>query len=315
MASYTQITLSEAQEILELYGITGIKELIPLNFGISNSNYQVILESQDKIILKISNDKNPYELAEEQKILQYLKQNGYSYSLSPYLTNDGRSVYSWDKYFGVIYPFVTGDIPEISIESIQSIGKAMAQMHQISIDNGGYQNLRNHTEVGFGLQQIHDFAHSSKCPKEFSSAFELVFPESIFQEIVKEELPSGIIHGDLYYDNTLFLNGELSAVLDFEQSGIGDFLFDIGISISGSCLTKGDIDLELVNHFTEGYELIRPLQEVEKKMLYYSIIAGLFSISLWRIKRFIEKNLDSTKTENYKELIHRALRLHQKINP
>ena len=57
MASYTQIEIHEAQEILKLYGLGEIKKITPLSLGISNSNYKVELIDH-KILLKISNDKN-----------------------------------------------------------------------------------------------------------------------------------------------------------------------------------------------------------------------------------------------------------------
>ena len=73
MASYTQISLQEAEEILKLYGRSKVLKITPLSLGISNSNYRVDLE-EGSVLLKISNDKNQLQLSEEQAILLYLNQ-------------------------------------------------------------------------------------------------------------------------------------------------------------------------------------------------------------------------------------------------
>ncbi len=313
MASYTEINMNDAQEILRLYGITGLTQLTPLAFGISNSNYKVILNTNDALILKISNDKNANELAGEQQVLQYLKQNGFPYSVSPYLTNEGSSVYEWESYTGVIFPFVAGEVPELNQENLFTIGAALARLHLTSEHAGNFSHLRPHTDVGFDLALIAPYCEKKECPKDFKLAFQTIFPEGVLKQTIQSNLPTGVIHGDMYYDNTLFRDGQLQAILDFEQSGTGEYLFDLGISISGSCLKNGDIDLDYTQAFVEGYESARELSKDEKTLLYYAILAGLFSISRWRIKRFIENKLDESKTENYKELLHRALRFHDKV--
>ena len=62
-----------------------------------------------------------------------------------------------------------------------------------------------------------------------------IFPERL-QDIPYDDFPVGVIHGDLYFDNSLFDAGELVTLIDFEQSGRGRHILDLGIAISGSCL-------------------------------------------------------------------------------
>jgi homoserine kinase type II len=311
MASYTEINLDQAREILSLYGIKNVTEIAPMAFGISNSNYHITLENKDSLVLKISNDKNKEELAEEQRILQYLKQNNYAYSVAPFLTLDGQTIYTWKKYYGVIYPFAHGSVPEIGHATVNQIGMALGKLHLSSYQKHDLDTFRAHTSVGFGLQQILDFFDSEVCPEDFKSTFKEIFNENDVKKMLNSSLPSGIIHGDLYYDNTLFDGDNIRHVLDFEQAGIGEFLFDLGISISGSCLENGKLSNELMNSLLDGYEKIRPLESDEQDLLHEAIILGLFSISRWRISRFIENGLDDTKKDNYKELLLRAVDFHK----
>lgn len=312
MASYTQITPKEAEEILSLYGKVNGKsaviKLTPLSLGISNSNYRVDLESET-VLLKISNDKNQLQLAEEQQILFYLNQRGYPYSLKPLALTTGELVYTYGKYFGVLYPFVPGIPPGPSDTTCKEVGAALGRLHSIVHDPEEMKKLRPHENVGFGPKEIRDYAHSSSCPEDYREAFQFFFPD-LLEEFLAQNFQKGIIHGDLYYDNTLFDNNHLSTVLDFEQAGIGEYILDLGISLSGTCLEKGRVITPLVKSYLAGYESVRPLNAAEKKHLDDSIILGLMSISLWRIKRFKERNLNPLMENSYRDLIVRARDYH-----
>ena len=305
MASYTQITLSDAEEILKLYGRSKVLKCTPLSLGISNSNYRVDLENE-VVLLKISNDKNKQQLADEQAILVYLKEQNYPYSLKPHPLVAGDFIYSYGPYFGVLYPFVQGIPPGPSDYTCQEVGRAIADLHNIKHDALKLKNLRRHEAVGFGPKEILDYTESASCPEDFKNMFHHLFNDKLAR-FNTANFDCGIIHGDLYYDNTLFDHNKISTVLDFEQAGIGEYILDLGISISGTCLEKGRIITPLVNSYLVGYEAVRPLSPVEKKYLDQAIILGLLSISLWRIKRFKERNLNPLMENSYQDLLVRAL--------
>jgi len=308
MASYTQITPKEAEEILSLYGKGSVSKLTPLSLGISNSNYKVDLESET-VLLKISNDKNQLQLADEQQILFYLHKRGYPFSLKPIALTNGDLVYTYGKYFGVLYPFVPGIPPGPSDFTCKEVGAAIARLHSLSHDQVEMEKLRPHEAVGYGPREIRDYVFSPVCPEDYREAFNFFFPDSL-ETYLSVNFEKGIIHGDLYYDNTLFDNNHLSTVLDFEQAGIGEYILDLGISISGTCLEKGRVITPLVKSYLAGYESVRTLNAEEKMHLDDSIILGLMSISLWRIKRFKERKLNPMMENSYRDLIVRARDYH-----
>ncbi|MBL7665949.1 MAG: phosphotransferase [Bacteriovoracaceae bacterium] len=311
MASYTDISHEAAHSILGLYGIRDLAQLSPQKTGISNSNYRVTLKSGDELILKISNDKMASEINEEQKILHFLQTRGYPFSLAPYKTLNGAFVYEWESLTGVLYPFVKGEVPQVQETNLFEIGKALGQLHLCTIEEPAPSFIRSHRSVGFDFQDIQMFTEQADCPSYFNMAFKKIFDQKAIAKMASLELPQGLIHGDLYYDNTLFRDGELIAVLDFEQAGMGEYLFDLGVSISGSCLKNGLLDKTLIEAYMKGYQSERPLTDSEAEVLDFYIIIGLFSIARWRIRRFVEKNIDPTKKENYKELLERAINYYE----
>ena len=304
MADYTKLDLKEASEILSLYNITHIDELVPLSLGISNSNYKVCTKKGD-YLLKVSNDKNTDELTGETIILQHLADQGFELSLTPYEKSSSGPVYHVGDKFGVVFPFVRGIPPGPSDITCSEIGRSLAKLHLVDISSPKKGSLRHHEEVGFGASQIISYVASKSCPEDFRDAFHSLFPHSLhsFSEIKWSE---SIIHGDLYYDNTLFQNESLEVILDFEQGGIGESILDLGISISGTCLEKGIIIAPLVKSFMRGYQSVRELPKEERAHLADAICLGLLSIALWRIKRFKEKNMNPLMSDSYKELLYRA---------
>ncbi len=307
MASYTQITLKDAEVILHLYGRSGVKSCTPLSLGISNSNYRVELENEI-VLLKISNDKNQAQLSDEQAILVYLKECSYPYSLKPYALTSGEFIYTYGNYFGVLFPFVQGIPPGPSDFTCSEVGRAIATLHSLKHDQNKLETLRSHEAVGFGAHEISEYVKTKNCPPDFKKMFHDLFPDSLDTYFkASKNLEKGIIHGDLYYDNTLFDHNKISTVLDFEQAGRGEYLLDLGISISGTCLEKGRVITPLVNSYLSGYEALRPMPTIEKQLLDQAIMLGLFSISLWRIKRFKERNLNPLMENSYQDLLVRAL--------
>jgi len=308
MGDYTKLQKSEAQEILKLYGKGDVTNFRALSLGISNSNYDV-KTSKGRFLLKVSNDKDHLSLSKEQEILHRLKEEGFPFSLVPFTTNKNELVYEYKDFSGVLYPFVDGIPPGPSDQTCFEIGKGLATLHKIKKIEG----LRPHEEVGFGENEILAFVNSPDCPDDFKEAFQNIFPDNL--EDYNENLwETGLIHGDLYYDNTLFDHNQLAYLLDFEQAGIGPLILDIGISMSGTCLEKGRVLPELVASYLDGYESVRPLQGAEIEHLTDAILIGLFSIALWRIKRFKLKQLNPEMADSYKELLYKAFLFHHRID-
>lgn len=303
MGDYTKLKIEEAQAIADLYDLGGLTGLTPLSLGISNSNYRLDV-GPHHYLLKVSNDKGKKELQQEMELLLYLNSRQFPYSLVPFKTKDDAVVYEYEDKFGVIFPFLDGIPPGPSDIACEEIGIGLATLHSLR-HSPEKESIRDHEVVGFGAREVFEFTRSSQCPTDFKELFNLMFPHQLTW-FMENEWEEGIIHGDLYSDNTLFKNEKLQALLDFEQGGRGEYILDLGISISGTCLEKGHLITPLIKSFLRGYESIRPLPSEEKIHLADAIALGLFSIALWRIKRFKEKNLNPLMAESYRELLLRA---------
>jgi homoserine kinase type II len=307
MGDYTKLSLEEAKNILQLYNLGEVQSLTPMSHGTSNSNYRVD-SPQGSFLLKVSNDKGPKELQEEVYILKVLDDLSFPYSLKPIATTKEDEVYFYNDYIGALFPFIEGAPPDPSAKVCYQIGHALAELHQLKID----KKIRSYKGVGQNAEEIAIFVTQPNCPEDFLQAYQQLFPEGL-NHFLEHDWPLSLIHGDLYIDNTLFQNEKLVNILDFEQSGFGRPILDLGISLSGTCLINGDINLDLVKNFLEGYESVKPLGHDEIDFLIPSIYLGLLSIAYWRIIRFQTKELDFDRIHSYKELLSRATDLLQSL--
>tara|TARA_R110002072_G_scaffold534_3_gene3647 strand:- start:13739 stop:14671 length:933 start_codon:yes stop_codon:yes gene_type:complete len=300
VADYTKLSIKETQNILNLYLDETVRELKPLSLGISNSNYCVVTD-HNEYLLKVSNDKNKSDTKQEMKLLIQLGERHFPYSLIPFVTKDSNTVYEYEEYFGVLFPFLKGIPPGPSDQTCYKIGKGLGQLHSLKFSK---DEVRDHSDVGFDAKDLINFCEKPNCPNDFKEVIHTFFPKGL--DSYTDSYPQGIVHGDLYYDNTLFKNQELEAFLDFEQAGWGDQLLDLGISLSGTCLEKGRIHPLLIESYLEGYYETSPVKNFANDLIDKSIILGLLSISRWRIERFNVKNLNPHMVDSYKELINKV---------
>lgn len=307
MGVYSNINLNFINEILKYYQLGKAVSFEATVKGISNSNFKVTTCQGTNILLKISNDKTIEQLSNEQEILKILEKYKFPYSIHPFDTIKGKPIYQHAGIYGVVFPFVNGLPPKISSNMCSQVGHALASLHSLEIHKEDLQSIRPHTVVGHGGISVYEYCQTPQAPKDFVETFNSLFPDKL-QDIPYDVFPVGIIHGDLYYDNSLFHENNLVTLIDFEQSGRGRYILDLGIALSGSCLNENSqIDLELIQHFLKGYETKRKLLAIEKEYLHTAILVGLFSIGLWRINRFYEGKLDQTKRYNYRQLLERAV--------
>jgi len=78
-------------------------------------------------------------------------------------------------------------------------------------------------------------------------------------------LLQGVIHADLFRDNVLFVDNQLSGILDFYSACNGSLLFDIAITANDWCCENGDINPDKMKALLSAYESLRPLEQLEKQ--------------------------------------------------
>ena len=198
----------------------------------------------------------------------------------------------------VLVSFLLGAEKEsITEDDCCSVGEALARLHTSAKDfSGKKKNSRNIDWISTKFNEL---------KKRLSSSDQTIIEQEIdYQKnCLTDELPSGIIHGDLFRDNVFFHQEKLSAFIDFYYACNDHLILDIAITINDWCSNSdGSLKKEKFDLFLNGYQSIRMLQSSELKYLNNALRLAALRFWLSRLDAYyniLESESVSIKDPNY----------------
>ena len=130
--------------------------------------------------------------------------------------------------------------------------------------------------------------------------------QELWLEITSElsgfkQLPTGLIHGDLFHDNVLFENNKITGIIDFYNACHDYQLYDLAVTVNDWCINP---DLSLNDNrltaLTRAYSLVRPFTGEEKQAWPLMLRLAAFRFWISRIITFVhpEQEVDKEHQEN-----------------
>ena len=197
--------------------------------GISDTTYILCDSFGEKYICKLYESASLEEVERERDLLSLLRP-------SFLVPKPLFQLFQYQNRPLAFYSFIEGTSPQkpTTIE-IEKIAQFLAELHTLSPKTGSLSNeFYTHKSIQMML-------HNAPC--EFQKRYELVKNIPLVSD--------GLIHGDLFPDNSKFIKDELSGVFDFIESSIGDFSFDLAVVANSWCdNTSIDVLLETYNRFS-----------------------------------------------------------------
>lgn len=266
MAAFTTFTEEALERYLVMFGKGTLKACTPVAGGIENSNYFVTLDNGSgdleyvlTIIEQFGFDEAPFF----NKVMSKLFQYGLPVA-APHSTLDGMSSTIFCGKPTFLLPRLEGSHPVlVNEEHCFRIGEFLGSAHRALND------LKSTRPNPYNLGWMQGTLDSISNRLEESQKIQLAELLAEYERIEALELPSGLIHGDLFKDNALFTDqSELKGVIDFYHACHDILIQDIAIAINDWCQTStGRIDEVLRASLIAGYEEIRPLEKEEVKAL------------------------------------------------
>ena len=300
MARYTTLSPTELRRIVAQYAIGAPVKLVEIPGGFGNSNFKLIT-TEGEFLLKICDEKDPAELNMQIALLQHLRQHAYP-TVYPVPTRDRKHL--THETFGsvMLYPFLQGEHPHPSPETLAQLGEALAQLHCIPPIPGLPRFAMGISQIVPFFQEVqgtqfatHPFVDSLK------SQLALIEPQ------FNAALPRGLLHGDLFLDNTLFEGDQMVAILDFEEGCYDTLLIDVGMTLIGCCYTpQNRLNLGAAQRFLRAYNGLRPLTENEWQALDSFVHYAALSIAFWRFRQFNIRRPNPDRANTYQEMITRS---------
>lgn len=150
-------------------------------------------------------------------------------------------LFRWDSHL-LINSFSTSEAHKLNSIGLLGLNYLSSILHFIS------------RQIYFiSFQFIYHFWDSFFLQKEVTFLFLWLFRflktrlDRIRPSILHSDLPKGIVHGDVFSDNALFLNGRLVAIIDWEEVCEDSLLIDVGMTICGK---SGFFFFLLLHEFT-----------------------------------------------------------------
>lgn len=142
----------------------------------------------------------------------------------------------------------------------------------------------------FGARYLGDGVHDlvAKMPEDLQEPFRIVSRE------VKEVMgvlgtgsdAYGVVHGDMYPDNIL-IKGDDLRIIDFEDCGLGYWLWDIAIALENDPWTEGWYQRR--DAFLDGYTQIHPIPQSQLQHLDLFLAADYATTILWATQFMLDE--------------------------
>lgn len=285
MSVYTEVTRDEVQALAVHYAWS-VRKLTPIQAGIENTNYfvqidQSLLEMQDvqELVLTIFEQMSLIDINELIPLLTYLKQQGIPVA-APLPDQTGQCIHAIKNKPAQFAPRLKGQHPlQPTLAQVSQMASTLARLH-VTLLNYPLHRDNNHGQAWW---QASKDELIGQLQADEQALLQQVFEQ--FEQIQQQypARPSGLIHGDLFRDNSLFNGDELTGVLDFSELSVDELLLDIAICLNDFCSDWPQVTLDQAKAqaFIAAYHQYRPLTSDERAALptYLAMAACRFWLS------------------------------------
>ncbi len=288
MSVYTPLRLAQVQDFATAYGLS-VEQITPIQGGIENTNYFVHCAAQDgsqqDYVLTLFEELDFSAASELAPVLAHLSAQGVPVAVP--LQHDGAYIHLLAHKPAQLAPRMLGQHPmQPTVAQVSAIATAQAQIHMslqgTAIQRRGNSNQQYWNVLAQQLQPTLRVADQSLLAQvmQWHQQWQQQHPNR----------PQGWIHADLFRDNSLFVGDHLSAILDFSELSVDDFLYDIAITLNDFATDPRTLALQPNRYlaYLQAYQQVRPLTADEHACLpiYLATAACRFWITrLQTVKR------------------------------
>jgi homoserine kinase type II len=311
MAVYTDVAAEELAEFLKSYDIGELLSYKGIAEGVENSNF-LMHTSKGAYILtlyekRVAEGDLPYFLS----LMAHLAEHGVS---CPQPAKNRRGeVYSWlAGRPAAIINFLEGMWPRRPTAAhCTGVGEALAKMHLAGRD---FPMFRKNPLSVEGWRPLFDLA----APRADGVAPGL--QDFIARELDHleaswpKDLPSGVIHADLFPDNVFFLGDRLSGLIDFPFSCNDILAYDVAICLNAWCFEPDHaFNVTKARALLNAYGRERKLSDAEQEALPLLARGSALRFLLTRLVDFLNVPPGAlVKPKDPLEYV-RKLRFHQNV--
>ncbi|MEQ1950853.1 homoserine kinase [Mesorhizobium sp. CN2-181] len=265
MAVYTDVSEGELQAFLAHYDVGELLSYKGIAEGSENSNYLLHTSTGAYILTlyekRVERDDLPFFLG----LMDHLARKGIVCPL-PVNRKNGAIIGELAGRAAALITFLEGMwMRRPTVAQCREVGKALAALHVAGAD---FPLTRPNALQIDGWRKLWAGARGRADEVEPGLVAEV---DRDFAELARDwpkDLPSGVIHADLFPDNVFFLGQKLSGLIDFYFACNDFYAYDLATCLNAWCFEKDNsYNLTKSTALLAGYRGVRPLETAEVEAL------------------------------------------------
>ncbi|MFI9655053.1 homoserine kinase [Guyparkeria sp. GHLCS8-2] len=258
MSVFTKVDTDQLDTFLTQFDCGKRVEHRGIAAGIENTNY-FVTTTGGRFVLTLFENHGADELPFFLDLMAYLAEHDIP-TAHPVPTRDGAYLTELNGKPAALVQRLNGaslDHPDTA--ACAEIGRTLARFHRVSADFPEYRAPDRDLAWAEGVtQQLHSKASDDELA--------LLDDEIAFQqEQSRAGLPEGAIHADLFRDNALFDDGELTGIIDLYYACTDVFAYDLAVTLNDWCVDEwGQSRAAERDALLAGYLAERPFTTAEQ---------------------------------------------------
>ena len=304
MAIYTKVDTHEAKSILKNFNLGELKKIQGIKKGIENTNYLLITTTGKFILTLFEKRVKTKELPFFMNLMLSLNDRKILCP-KPIKNKNKKTLFQIKKRQAAICSFVYGkEKTNHTLSECQLIGKNIAKLHMVGRKIKLHRVNNLSIKSWIALNQSIKTKANKKIPNIYG------FINTLLLDLKKKwpsQLPTGIIHGDLFPDNIFFNKTKFAGFIDFYFSCSDFLIYDIAICINAMCFDKKIKFNKLkANALLKGYSSQRKISKKEFTALPQLLLGASIRFFLTRLHDSINRQKGAVvKVKNPKEFLKR----------
>lgn len=261
MAVYTEVSADDLSEFVADYNLGAVLTFKGIAEGVENSNYMLQTEGGNFILTLYEKRVKVEDLPYFIELMDHLAARGITCP-QPVHDREGRALNTLCGRPAAMVSFLNGiSLKRPSAIHCGEVGRGLAELHKAAADYKGYRanalSLAGWKDLAAKAAPGSDTV-ATGLEKIISE--ELVFLESVWPQ----DLPTGVIHADLFPDNVFFLGEKLSGLIDFYFACNDALAYDLAICINAWCFEPdGAFNATKARQMVANYIKERPMSDAE----------------------------------------------------
>lgn len=293
MSVFTPVSKQQLIDHLHQYYTMGeLVDFEGISAGVENTNY-FVTTNQGEFVLTLFESHSVEKLSFYLGLMAHLGEANIP-SIQAIPSKQDKLLHELNGKPASFIKRITGVNPvEISQSHCTQIGEMLARFH---IAAQRYpQQMENEFDLAWQKTTFESWV--DKIPADDAALLQSELAHQFNHQAQIKTLPSGIIHGDLFRDNSLFDADKLSAILDIYTACNDTLLIDLAIVINDWCFNEvaieGTLDEALASSVINAYQSIRPLEDREKKS--FNDILRASALRFWILRLDLKYNPRSSE--------------------